>query len=155
MRYLFSCESQQNYNEWIWNQSLHFQGDANTISLLAKAWHWLGSMWTFFDVIVNTLRPWQNGRHFPDDIFNRIFLNKNVRIPINFSLKFVPKGPINNNPALVQIMAWRRSGDKPLSEPMMVSLLTHICVIRPQWVDVNKMHGWGWYLTGRRLIMLT
>ena len=37
-------------------------------------------------------------------------------------------------PALVQIMAWRRPGDKPLSEPMMVSLLTHICVTRPQWV---------------------
>ena len=33
------------------------------------------------------------------------------------SMKFVPKGPINNIPALVQIMAWRRPGDKPLSEP--------------------------------------
>ena len=32
-------------------------------------------------------------------------------------------------------MAWRHSGDKPLSEPMMVSLPTHICVIRPQWVN--------------------
>ena len=32
-------------------------------------------------------------------------------------------------------MACRRPGDKPLSEPMMVSLLTHICVTRPQWVD--------------------
>ena len=32
-------------------------------------------------------------------------------------MKFVPKGPINNIPALVQIMAWRRPGDKPLSEP--------------------------------------
>ena len=61
----------------------------------------------------------------------RIFLNENVRISIMISLKFVPKGPINNIPALVQIMAWRRSGDKPLSEPMMVSLLTHICVTRP------------------------
>ena len=52
-------------------------------------------------------------------------------------LKFVPKGPINNIPALVQIMAWRRSGDKPLSEPIMVSLPTHICVTRPQWIK-NK-----------------
>ena len=49
--------------------------------------------------------------------------------------KFVPKGPINNIPVLVQIMAWRRISDKPLSEPMMVSLLTHICAIRPQWVN--------------------
>ena len=84
--------------------------------------------------IINTLRPKQNGRHYADDIFKCIFLNENVWIPIEISLKFVPKGPINNIPALVQIMAWRRSGDKPLSETMMVSLLTHICVTRPQWV---------------------
>ena len=49
-----------------------------------------------------------------------------------FSVKFVPKGPINNISALVQIMACCRPGDKPLSEPMMVSLLTHICVTQPQ-----------------------
>ena len=85
----------------------------------------------------NTLRPRQNGRHFPDDIFKWIFLNENVRILITISLKFVPKVPINNIPALVQIMAWRRPGDKPLSEPMMDSLLTHICVTRPQWVMKN------------------
>ena len=54
---------------------------------------------------LNTLRPRQNGRHFVDDTFRGIFLNENVRIFIKISLKFVPKGPINNNPALVQIMA--------------------------------------------------
>ena len=85
-------------------------------------------------IILNTLRPGQNGRHFADDIFKCIFLNENVWTPIKISLKFVPKGRINNIPALVQIMAWRRPGDKPLSEPMMVSLPTHICVTRPQWV---------------------
>ena len=83
---------------------------------------------------VNTLRPRQNGRHIADDIFKCIFLNENVWIPIEISLKFVPKGPINNIPALVQIMAWRGPGDKPLSEPMMVRLPTHICVTLPQWV---------------------
>ena len=82
----------------------------------------------------NTLRPIQNGRRFADDTFERIFSNENVRISIKISLKFVSKGPINNIPALVQIMAWRRSGDKPVSEPMMVSLLAHLCVTRPQWV---------------------
>ena len=51
---------------------------------------------------------------------------------------FIPKGPINNMPVLVQIMAWRRPGDKPLSEPMMVSLPTHVCVIRPQWVNLLR-----------------
>ena len=42
---------------------------------------------------------------------------------------------INDIPALVQIMDWRRLGDKPLSEPMMVRLPTHICVTQPQWVN--------------------
>ena len=82
--------------------------------------------------MINTFRPRQNGRHFADDTFNRIFVNENVRISIKFSLKFVPKRQINNIPALVQIMALRRPGDKPFSEPVTVSLLTHICVTRPQ-----------------------
>ena len=62
-----------------------------------------------------------NGRHFADDIFKCIFLNENIWIPIKISLRFVPKVPVNNIPVLVQILAWRRSGAKPLSEPMMVS----------------------------------
>ena len=90
----------------------------------------------YFEVYYfNTLRPRQNGRHFADDISKCIFLNENVWIPVKISLRFVPKGPVNNISALVYIMAWRRSGDKPLSEPMMVILPTHICITRPQWVD--------------------
>ena len=85
-------------------------------------------------ISVNSLRPRQDGRHYPDGIFKCIFENENEWISPWISLKFVTNGPINNIPALVQIMAWRRRGDKPLSEPMMVSLLTHICVARPQWV---------------------
>ena len=88
---------------------------------------------------VNSLRLRQNGRHFADDIFKCIFLNKNVWIPIKISLKFVPKGPVNIIPALVQMMAWRRPGDKPLSEPIMVSLPTHICVALPQRVKSNAL----------------
>ena len=93
-----------------WN-SLHF---INVINPLFNHdyLHQLGKLF-------NSLRPRQNGCHFPDDIFKCIFLNEHVWISIKISLKFVPKGPINNIPALVQIMAWRRSGDKPLSEPMM------------------------------------
>ena len=99
-------------------------------------------------LLFNTLRPRQNGCHFADDHFKCIFLDENVGISITISLKFVPKGQTNNIPALVQIMAWRRPGDKPLSEPMKVSLLTDICVTRPQWVNcVHKSycvvdHGW-------------
>ena len=48
------------------------------------------------------------------------------------SLKFVPKGLIDDIAALVHIMAWHRPGDKPLSEPVMVSLLTHIYATQPQ-----------------------
>ena len=84
--------------------------------------------------VLNKLRPRQDGCHFADNIFKCIFLNENVWIPMKISMKFVPKGPINNIPTLVQIMAWRRPGDKPLSEPMMISLTTHICITRPQWV---------------------
>ena len=47
---------------------------------------------------LNTLRPRQNGRHFAVAIFKCIFLNENVWIPIEISLKFVPQGPINNIP---------------------------------------------------------
>ena len=83
---------------------------------------------------LNTLKPRQYGRHFPNDIFKRIFLNEEVKILFRISMTFVPRCPINNIPALIQIMAWRRIGDKPLSEPMTVSLLTHICVTRPERV---------------------
>ena len=96
---------------------------------------------SYFVVLLNTLRLRQNGHHFPDDIFKCIFLNENVWILIEISLKFVPKGAIANIPALVWIMAWRLPGNKPLSEPMMIRLLMHICVTRPQWV---KLH-WHWH----------
>ena len=68
---------------------------------------------------VNSFPPAQNGRHCADDIFRCIFVNENFCILTKGSLKFVPKGPIDNNPALVQITDWRRTGDKPLSEPML------------------------------------
>ena len=89
--------------------------------------------------LLNTLRARQNGHHFAEDMFKCIFLNENLWILIEISLTFVPKGSINNNPALFQIMAWRRPGDKPLSEPMMVSSLTHICITLPQWVNFGEL----------------
>ena len=111
---------------------------------------------------INTLKPRQNGHLFTDATFKRIFLNENDRISIKISLKFVTGGPIDNIPTLVQIMAWRRPGDKPLSEPMMVRLPTHICITRPQWVKErsfskphprtllynNKSQGQSWYSRG-------
>ena len=99
--------------------------------------HWFpcsGPCW-ISDRNFNTLRPRRNGPPFTDYILKRIFLNENVWIWVTISPKFVPKCPINNITALVQVMAWCRPGDKPLSEPMMISLPRHICVARPQWVD--------------------
>ena len=107
--------------------------------VIDKSTHRLLGMW-LINVIsehmlrINSLRPRLNRRPFADDIFKCIFFNENEWNLPRISLKFDPKVRINNIPALVQIMAWRRLGAKPLSEPIMVILLTHICVTRPQWV---------------------
>ena len=85
--------------------------------------------------LFNSLRPRWNKRHFACNCFKCIFLNENVLILIKISLKFIPNGPISNISALVWIMAWRRPGDKPLSEPVMIISLAHICVTRPQSVN--------------------
>ena len=53
-----------------------------------------------------------------DGIFKCILLNENDKIPLQTSLKLVPRSSIDNKPALVQVMAWHRTGDKPLPEPM-------------------------------------
>ena len=115
-----------------------------------------GEVWVIFCECVGlnkqghtVLTHWgwdKNGCLSTDDIFKRIFLNENVWISITISLKFVPKGLINNIPALVQIMAWRRPGDKPLSEPMLVGSLTHVCVTRPQWVNSLAPGGFDYSL---------
>ena len=86
-------------------------------------------------------------------ILQTIFSDTSPRIQMYEVPKFVPKGPNNNIPALVQIMAWRRPGDKPLSEPMIFSFLTHICITRLQRVKtdhvmhscINKLLHKTWY----------
>ena len=74
------------------------------------------------------------------------FLKEKVRIAIKIPRTFARKGPVSNILALVQIMAWRM--DKSLSEPVTVSLLTHICVTWPELITnghclhVSYYHGW-------------
>ena len=93
---------------------------------------------------LNTLRPRQNGRQIADDNDKCIFLNVIICISINISRKFVPKGQINNIPVLVQIMTWRRTGDKPLSEPMMVSLLVrHMASLTGHQIMKHFAHNWN------------
>ena len=53
-------------------------------------------------------------------IFKCIFMNEDDKIPIQISLKPVSRDPIDNPPALVQVMAWRRTGDRPLPEPILI-----------------------------------
>ena len=55
-----------------------------------------------------------------DDVFKCIFLNENDKIPVQILLEPVLNCPIDNKPALVHAMAWRRTGDKPLPEPVMI-----------------------------------
>ena len=79
--------------------------------LLLSNWSWENA--------VNSSPPGQNGRHFAGSIFKSIFLIKKFGIWIRISFKFVPKGSIDNKSVLVQVMAWHRTGDKPLPEPML------------------------------------
>ena len=77
-----------------------------------------------FDLNIKSSPPGQNDRHFADDIFIGILVNEKFGfflLKIHWS--FVTKCPIENNPALVQITAWRRIGDKPLSEPMLTRFI--------------------------------
>ena len=82
---------------------------------------------------------WFWGRDKMAAIFQTTFSNafswmKTYKFRLRFHWSLFPRVQLNIFPTLIQIMAWRRPGDKPLSEPMMVILLTHICVTRPQWV---------------------
>ena len=63
-----------------------------------------------------------------DDIFKLIFLNENGWIPIQISLKFAPRNPIDNKPALVQVMAWSRTGHSGLVTPYL-------------WVNIDSCNG--------------
>ena len=77
---------------------------------------------------VNSSPPEPNGRHFGRRHSQKVFLEWNGRIPIQIPLKFVPKSPIENKPALVQVMAWPLTGDDPLPEPMIIQFIdAYIC----------------------------
>ena len=90
-------------------------------------------------------------RHFQ----TYIFWNENFGIFIQVALKFVPKGSVNNNPALVLMMEWCRTDDEPLSEPVMV--INGLVYVRHWWVYMRhwwvkllitclrpRMEGGGW-----------
>ena len=115
-------------------------------------------------------------KHFADGIFKCIFFNESFRILTSFSLKLVSKGPIHYKLMLLQVMAWHRTGDKPVPDQWCPSSLTHLCVTRSrkaicapaseQWVntpEIKSQHkhvyiSWGvvyHYKTDSQYITMT
>ena len=90
------------------------------------------TLWAYLHYIFNKLGPRQNGCHFDFavGILKCMSFKENIWISIKVSLKLVP----SNIPALLEIMAWCRSGGKPLCERMMGNSLTHTWVTWLQWV---------------------
>ena len=80
--------------------------------------------------LVDALRPDENSCTFADDVIKCIFFDKTYRVLVKISLKVVCNIPINNSTAFMQKIVRRRSGDKPLSEPMLIKL-----------ADANNRHS--------------
>ena len=78
-----------------------------------------------------------------DDIFKCIFLNENDNILIEISLKLVPRSPINNKSALVQVMAWHQTGDKPLPETMMTQFSDEYMLVGDELTHYSLMVSYG------------
>ena len=126
---------------------------SQTSTITLEVWEWKSNFFPYFIGHMTTYSCWDLAHWGRDKMAailqttfsNAYFLNENVCISLKISLKLVHEVRVNIISILVQIMAWRRSGDKPLSEPIMVNLLTHICVTRPQWfklVHVSKIGRW-------------
>ena len=109
---------------------------------------------TRYHVVFPNLTHWDRDKIAPisQTTFSNAFsCMKHMNFAQGSNWQFFPKVRIDNFPALVWIMAWCRPGHKLLSEPMMVNLLTHMCVTRYQWVNtlrlcVAYMHQWTWVI---------
>ena len=77
-----------------------------------------------YDLSLNSSPSGQNIRHFTDNSFK--CMNEKCSILIQISLKFVPKGSIDNKLVWIQVMAWHRTGEKPLSEPTLTVFYIHM-----------------------------
>ena len=101
----------------------------NFMSTRCDMWHVTGELhWTLLmkrqDIGLANSSPLDKmAVILADAIFKYIFLNRNDRILVHISLKYIPRGPIDKKATFVQIMTWRRTGDKPLPEPMMTQFI--------------------------------
>ena len=94
----------------------------------------------FFLYDINSSPPAQNGCQFADNIFKCIYVNENFCILLQISLMFLPKGLINNKSALVQVMAWRKTGHKPLPESWWPSSLVYMFGTLGRGVNKHCVH---------------
>ena len=85
----------------VYESIVHLSDCEIFILILLLAWSYVIKTTLMDNETVNSSPPGQNGRHFADDISNRIFLNENVQFVTKISLKYVLRGPIDNNPALI------------------------------------------------------
>ena len=114
------CQTRRNIFTFSWKQCFHICKEYEMNHVGSLSYYHIsrnvrkmisGVVDNFLFQLVNTLSPLFSIRHFQ--------MHENVWISTKISLKFVPEGPINNIPALIPIMVWRQSCDKPLSESMM------------------------------------
>ena len=115
------------------------------------------------DYFTNSSPPGQKDRHFADDLLTHLSVDGKFCILIKKnSLKFVPTCPVDNKPVLAKVMAWRRTGDKPLTEPMLtqfrvlkytrrINIWLHCIVCCCNWVVTNFIHIYEGYLYGTKL----
>ena len=94
-----------------------------------------------FLAIINSSPLYKMVAILADDNFKCIFFNENDRIPIQISLKFVPNGSIDNEPALVQVIALRQTGNKPLfSQSTMLVNNHYLNQCWPDFTDPYMQH---------------
>ena len=128
--------------------------DRTQVGPMLAPWTLLSGTSLFTSNTFNSSPPGQNGHHFTNNNCRCIFVKENFCSLIKIAQKFVPKGPVDYNPALIKIMAWRWIGDKPLSEPMLtwftetyMRQLKHICATVEVWEWIrNFISHFPWYV---------
>ena len=88
----------------------------NTVSV-STLWEWKQIL---MDIEVKsipiTLWSEQSGLKSACDIFKHIFLKGKIIILVEISVKVVPEDQINTTSELVWVIAWGKTGGKPLPE---------------------------------------
>ena len=121
------------YLKWIHQVAIHFH-------LLSQSQNYYlpyGSLES--QTMILTHLPWAKWLLFRRRHFQMHFYEwKLLYFDLNFT-EVLPEGPIDNKPALVQVMAWHRTGSKPSPEPISQSSLGHICGTRGRWVNESLL----------------